>query len=84
MLWDQLLITPTSPVPHPTSSDRQLGLTIYRLAQSVTCNVLGNVFGVWMEVGCVFFNKVVCLIVPNFNKYLPQGSSKERRMGILS
>ena len=48
------------------------------MAHGVTHNVLEDVFGVSKEAGCVFFNKVVRLIVWNFNdEYVKLPASKE-------
>ena len=66
ILRHQLILSPTNMVPNPTSPERQLGLTIYGLAHGVTFNVLEDVFGVSKEAGCVFFNKVFCLLVSMF------------------
>ena len=62
-LWDGLVLTPTNFVPEPTSPDRQLAALLYRLAHGVTYTVLEDVFGISKESGCVFFNKVIRLIV---------------------
>ena len=65
-LWDGLVLTPTNFVPEPTSPDRQLAASLYRLAHGVTYTVLEDVFGISKESGCVFFNKVIRLIVAYF------------------
>ena len=65
-LYDQLLLQPTNFNANPTSPDRQLALTLYRLAHGVTYSVIEDVFGISKESGCHFFNKVVRLIVSNF------------------
>ena len=62
-LWDGLVLTPTNFVSEPTSPDRQLTALLYRLAHGVTYTVLEDVFGISKESGCVFFNKVIRLIV---------------------
>ena len=63
ILWDELVLTPTNLKPEPTTPDRQLALTLYRLAHGVTYTVLEDVFGISKESGCMFFNKVIRLIV---------------------
>ena len=63
ILWDELVLTPTNLKPEPTTPDRQLALTLYRLAHGVTYTVLEDVFGTSKESGCMFFNKVIRLIV---------------------
>ena len=65
-LWDGLILTPTNFVPEPTSPDRQLATSLYRLAHGVTYTVLDDVFGISKESGCIFFNKVIRLIVAYF------------------
>ena len=59
-LWDGLVLL------EPTSPDRQLAASIYRLAHGVTYIVLEDVFGILKESRCIFFNKVICLIVAYF------------------
>ena len=63
ILWDELVLTPTNLKPEPTTLDRQLALTLYRLAHGVTYTVLEDFFGISKESGCMFFNKVIRLIV---------------------
>ena len=65
-LWDGLVLTPTNFVPEPTSPDRQLAASLYRLVHGVTYTVLENVFGISKELGYIFFNKVTRLIVAYF------------------
>ena len=65
-LWDKLILQPTNFKPEPTSPDRQLALTLYRLAHGVTYTVLDDVFGVSKESSCTFFNKVIRLLVAYF------------------
>ena len=57
-LRDGLVLTPTNSVPEPTLPDRQLVASLYMLAHGVT----------WIskELGCVFFNEVIRLIVAYF------------------
>ena len=62
-LWDGLVLTPTNFVPEPALPDRQLAALLYRLAQGVTDTVLEDIFRISKESGCVFFNKVIRLIV---------------------
>ena len=70
-LWDGLILTPTNFVPEPTSPDRQLAASLYRLAHGVPYTILDDVFGISKESGCIFFNKVIRLIVAYFyNKYV--------------
>ena len=54
-IWNQLVLQPTNFKQNPTSPDRQLALTLYRLAHGVTYPVLEDVFGIPKESGCIFF-----------------------------
>ena len=65
-LEDQLRIEPTNFKPNPTSPDRQLALTLYRLGHGLSYSILEDIFGLSKEASCKFFNKVVRLIVTNF------------------
>ena len=65
-LWDGLVLTPTNFAPEPTSPDGQLVASLYRLAHGVTYTILEDFFGILKESGCVFFNKVIRLIVAYF------------------
>ena len=77
--WDALLLTSTNFVPEPTSPDRQLAVSLYRLAHEVTYNVLEDVFGISKELECVLFNKVIRLIVAYFyNEYVKLPETDER------
>ena len=70
-LWDGLVLTPTNFVPEPTSPDTQLVASLYKLAHGVTYTVLEDVFGILKESGCLFFNKVIRLIIAYFfDKYV--------------
>ena len=70
-LWDELVLTPTNVVPEATSPERQLAASLYRLAPGVTYTVFEDVFGISKDSGCVFFNKVIRLIVTYFyNEYV--------------
>ena len=65
-LWGGLVLTPTNFVLEPTSLDRQLAASLYRLAHEVTYTILEDVFGILKESRRVFFNKVISLIVAYF------------------
>ena len=78
-LWDGLVLTPTNFVLEPTSPDRQLAAPFYRLAHWLTYTILEDVFGISEELGCVFFNKVICLIVAYFyDKYMKLPETDEQ------
>ena len=65
-LWDGLVLTPTNFVPEPASPDRQLAASLYKLAHGETYTVLEDVFGILKQSGCLFFNKVILLIIAYF------------------
>ena len=62
---DQIEVTPTNLNPFPTSPDRQLALTIYRLATGCSYATLCDVFGVSVSSAIIFFNKICRVIVAN-------------------
>ena len=55
--------TPTDMKPHPISVERQLALTLCRLAHAASYNELEDVFGISVSLGCKTFNKVVRVLV---------------------
>ena len=78
-LSDGLVLTPTKFAPEPASPDRQLAALRYRLAHGVTYTVLEDVFGILKESGCVFFNKIIRLIVAySYNKYMKLPETDEQ------
>ena len=78
-LWDGMVLTPNNFVPEPTSPDRQLAASPYGLANEVTYTVLEDVFGISEELGCIFFNKVIRLIVAYFyDKYVKLPETDEQ------
>ena len=82
-MWTQLVLQPTNFKQNPTSPDRQLALAMYRLADGVTYPVLEDVFGISKESACIFFNKVVSLIVANiYDDYAKLSSTDD--LGIFS
>ena len=66
-LWDGLVLTPTNFLLEPTLPDRQLAALLYRLARGVIYTILEDVFGISKKSRCIFFNKVIRLIVAYFN-----------------
>ena len=60
---EKLLLKPTNMKPYPTSPDRQLGLTIYRLATGCSCKTLSALFGLSIPSVDEFFNKVCRVLV---------------------
>ena len=62
---DQIELTPTNLNPFPTSPDRQLALTIYRLATACSYTTRSDVFGVSVSSASMFFNKICRVILAN-------------------
>ena len=54
---------PTNFNRHPISSDRQLALTLYRLARGEPYVIIGNLFGVSVPLASSTFNKVCKIMV---------------------
>ena len=50
----------------PVSADRQLGLTLYRLAHGCSYSTVGDLFGVASSTACQIFNEVIRVIVQAF------------------
>ena len=53
----------TTKFKEPVSPERQLGLTLYRLAHGCSYNTAGDLFGVASCTACKIFNEVIRLIV---------------------
>ena len=62
-IYEDIILTPTNLKPNPTSPDRQLALTIYRLATGCTYSTLPDLFGVSVSAASKFFNKICRLMV---------------------
>ena len=62
---DQKELTPTNLNTFPTSPNRQLPLTIYRLATGCFYATLSDVFGVSLSFASIFLNKIYKVIVAN-------------------
>ena len=54
-ICEDIILTPTNLKPNPTSPDRQLALTIYRLATGCTYSTLSDLFGVSVSAVSKFF-----------------------------
>ena len=54
-IYEDIILTPTNLKPNPTSPDRQLALTIYRLATGCTYSTLSDLFGVSVSAVSKFF-----------------------------
>ena len=61
-IYEDIILTPTNLKPNPTSPDRQLALTIYRLATGCTYSTLSDLFGVSVSAASKFFNKICRLM----------------------
>ena len=63
-------MTPTNLKPNPTSPDRQLVLTIYRLATGRTYSTLADLFGMSVSASKLF-NKICRLMVVSlYDRYV--------------
>ena len=70
-IYEDIILTPTNLKPNPTSPDRQLALTIYRLATGCTYSTLSDLFGVSVSAASKFFNKICRLMVVSlYNGYV--------------
>ena len=62
-IYEDIILTPTNLKPNPTSPDRQLALTIYRLATGCTYSTLSDLLGVSVSAASKIFNKICQLMV---------------------
>ena len=63
--------TPTNIVPDPIEPEKQLALTIYRLAHGVSFLVVGDLFGISKSLAIKTFNHVVReLVIHLYNGYI--------------
>ena len=70
-ICEDIILTPTNLKPNPTSPDRQLALTIYRLATGCTYSTLPDLFGVSVSAASKFFNKICRLMVVSlYDRYV--------------
>ena len=70
--------TPTNLVPKPIEPNRQLGLTIYKLAHGCTFTVIGDVFGISESFASQTFNQIVGDLVVNlFHEYVKMPSTEQ-------
>ena len=62
-IYGDIILTPTNLKLNPTSPDRQLALTIYRLAAGCTYSTLSDLLGVSVSAASKIFNKICQLMV---------------------
>ena len=62
-IYEDIILTPSNLNPNPASPDRQLALTIYRVATGCTYSTLSDLFGVSVSAASKFFNKICRLMV---------------------
>ena len=73
-----VIVNPTNLAPEPIEPNRQLGLTIYKLARSCTFTVKGNVFGILESLATETFNHAVRELVVNLlNEYTKMPSTEQ-------
>ena len=63
VIYEVIALTHKNLKPNPTSPDRQLSLTINRLAAGCTYSTLSDFFGVSVSAASTFFNKICWLIL---------------------
>ena len=70
-IYEDIILALTNLKPNPTPPDRQLTLTIYRLAAGCTYSTLSDLFGVSVSAACKFFNKIFRLMVVSlYDRYV--------------
>ena len=70
-IYEDIILTPTNLKPNPTSPDRQLALTIYRLDTGCTYSTLSDLFGVSVSAASKSFNKICQLMVVSlYDRYV--------------
>ena len=70
-IYEDIILTPTNLKPNPTSPDRQLALTIYRLSTVCTYSTLSDLFGVSVSAASMFLNKICGLMVASlYDRYV--------------
>ena len=72
-----VIVNPTNLVPEPIEPNRQLGLTIYKLACGCTFTVKGNVFGILESLATQTFNHAVREPVNLLNEYTKMPSTEQ-------
>ena len=75
-IYEDIILTPTNLKPNPTSPDRQLALTIYRLATGCTYSTLSDLFGVYVSAAGKFFIKICRLMIP-YDRYVRLPTTNE-------
>ena len=63
VIYEVIALTHKNLKPNPTSPDRQLSLTINRLAAGCTYSTLSDFFGVSVSAASTFFDKICWLIL---------------------
>ena len=63
---------------HPISVNRQLGLTLYRLGHGFCFTIYSQLFGVFISLASVTFNKVCCVLVATlYSRYVKLSRADE-------
>ena len=71
VIHDQIVLTATNLKPNPTPPNRQLGLTISRLATGCCCKTLAALLGLSVPSVNEFFNKICGFLVHNlYDQYV--------------
>ena len=70
-IYEDIILTSTNLKQNPTSPDRQLALTIYRMGIGCTYSTLSDLFGVSVSAASTFFNKICRLMVVSlYDRYV--------------
>ena len=69
VIYEVIALTHKNLKPNPSSPDRQLSLTINRLAAGCTYSTLSDFFGVSVSAASTFFNKICWLIVVSYHDH---------------
>ena len=70
-IYEDIILTSTNLKQNPTSPDRQLALTIYRMGTGCTYSTLSDLFGVSVSAASTFFNKICRLMVVSlYDRYV--------------
>ena len=78
VIYEVIVLTQSNLKPNPTSPDRQLALTIYRLAASCTYSTLSDRFGVSVSATSMFCNKICWLmVVSHHDRYVRLPTTNE-------
>ena len=77
-IHDDIEKQPTNLNPFPTTPDRQLAMTLYRLTHGCSFSTVGDLFGVSISLAAQTFNKIMrLLVVKMYDSYVTLPSSEQ-------